>query len=54
MTFRIHYSGRYEDSLIVNGDSIEEIRSQAFAEVERRGWEVEHCWSERIDEYAHA
>lgn len=54
MTFKIHYSGRYEDSLVVSANSMEEIRSKAYAEAERRGWETEHCWSERIDEDANA
>ena len=45
----IHYSGAYEDRIIVEADSIEELRELAFAEVNRRGWEFERCWSEVIE-----
>lgn len=44
----IHYSGAYEDQIIVEADSIEELRELAFAEVNRRGWEFKRCWSEVI------
>ena len=50
MTFKIHYNGRYEDSLVISGNSIEEIKPQVYAETERRGWETKHCWSERIED----
>ena len=49
MTAVIHYSGAYEDRIIVEADSIEELRELAFAEVNRRGWEFERCWSEVIE-----
>lgn len=49
MTFKIHYNGDYEDSLIIKGETIEEIREKAFAESDRRGWDRSDCWSERID-----
>ena len=40
----IHYSGVCEDRIIVEADSIEELRELAFAEANRRGWEFERCW----------
>jgi len=49
MKFKIHYDGAYEDELIVEGETIEEIKENAFAETDRRGWKREDCWSERID-----
>lgn len=48
MKFRINYSGDYEDSIIVTGETIEEIREKAFYEGDKRGWEKENCWSEEI------
>ena len=38
MKFIIHYSGEYEDSIVIEGNTIEEIREKAFAEVDKRGW----------------
>ena len=46
MEFRIH-NGEYEDSLIITGETIEEIRKIALEEVEKRGWK--NCWSEEIN-----
>jgi len=48
MKFIIHYDGRYEDSIVIEGDDIEEIRERAFVEEESRGWKPENCWSEEI------
>ena len=49
MKFRIH-NRKYEDSLVVEGDTIEEVRKKAFYEEERRGWKREDCWSEEVKE----
>ncbi len=52
MKFRIHFTvaghdGQdYDDSIVVIGDDLEEIRAQAVAEVERRGGV--DPWSEEI------
>jgi hypothetical protein len=49
LTFKIHYnSGDYSDEFIISGESIEEIRHIAFEECERRGWNINQCWSEKI------
>ena len=48
MKFRIHYNGEYEDSIVIEGNTIEEIREKAFAEGDKRGWNREDCWSEQI------
>lgn len=42
----IHYNGDYEDKLIIDGDSLEEIKEIADRECELRGWERSKCWSE--------
>lgn len=42
----IHYNGRYKDSIVIKGNSIEEFKEVAYEEVNKRGWEKEHCWSE--------
>jgi hypothetical protein len=48
MNFRIHYtlSDGSEDSIIVTGDDIEQIREKADAEVAKRGGT--DPWSEEI------
>lgn len=45
MKFKIHCSG---DSLIVEGETIEECRKEADVETNKRGWRREDCWSEEI------
>ena len=48
MKFIIHNGdGEYEDSLVIEGDSIEEIRAIAERETEKRGWK--DCWSEETN-----
>lgn len=48
MEFKINYNGRYEDSLIIEADTIEEIREIAISECKKRGWDEKDCWSERL------
>lgn len=48
MKFVIHYSGDYEDSFILTGYSIEEIRKKAYEECTKRGWNTDNCWSEEL------
>ncbi len=48
MKFKIYNGGAYEDSFVVEGDTIEEIREIANREIEKRGWE--NCWSEQKEE----
>lgn len=48
MTFKIHYNGDYFDEVIVHGESVEEVRQLALAECEKRGWDTQRCWSERL------
>ena len=45
MKFRIH-NGNYEGSIVVEADTIEEIKVIAAAAAENRGWK--NCWSEEI------
>ena len=49
MTFKINYNGDYTDSIIVSGDTIEDIREVVFAECDKRGWDQSNCYSEEID-----
>ena len=51
MKYKIHYNGAYQDEIIVDGETIEEIREKAFSEGDRRGWDRQDCWSEEIREY---
>ena len=49
MKFVIHWSkGGFEDSLMVSGETIDEMRTQVQLEMEKRGWKEEDCWSERV------
>lgn len=48
MKFRINYNGQYEDSFVVYGTTIEEIRKKAYEECTKRGWNTENCWSEEL------
>ncbi len=47
MKFRIH-NGDYEDSIIIEGETIEEIREKAHKETSKRNWK--DCWSEELTE----
>lgn len=47
MIFRIN-NGTYEDSLVIEADTIEEIREKANYETTKRNWAG--CWSECIEE----
>ncbi len=46
MKFRIH-NGEYDDSIVIEGETIEELQEIAKKETEKRGWK--DCWSEKID-----
>lgn len=48
MKFEINYDGKYQDAIIVEGDTVEEIREKAYAEGDKRGWEHDKCWSREI------
>ena len=42
---RIH-DGRSDDSIVLFGETLEDLRGQAKVESERRGWK--DCWSEEL------
>ena len=49
---KIHYEiGDYEDSLILSGDSVEEIKEKVVSEMQRRGLDADknNCWSETLE-----
>lgn len=37
-----------EDSLLIEGETLEELKAMAVQEVEKRGWS--DCWSEECDD----
>jgi hypothetical protein len=37
-----------EDYITIEGDEVEDCREKAQAELKRRGWHSEDCWSEKI------
>jgi len=43
--FRIH-DGMSDDSIIIEGCSIEEVTQKAKEEIDKRGWK--DCWSEDL------
>ena len=45
LNFKIHHG---DDSIVITGDSIEEIKELATTELSKRGWKEEECWSEVI------
>lgn len=52
MKFRIHYDplGVPTDDLVIEADTIEEVRTRSLEEVTKRGWDEKHCWSEKLEE----
>lgn len=47
MRFKIHY---HDDELLIEGETIEEIRDIAHQETSRRGWNENDCWSEKVSD----
>lgn len=41
---------KYDDFIIVEGETIEEIREIAMNENNKRGWQDKDCWSEKIED----
>ena len=51
MKYRIHFRHAIEeDSAIITGETIEEIKEKAFDFVESRGIDMSTCWSEKIED----
>lgn len=49
MKFRIHYDkAGCEDAIVIEGDTVEEVREIAKNETEKRRWNKRFCWSEEI------
>lgn len=40
---------KYEDSIIIEGDNLEEIREIIYLEQEKRSWKTEDMYSRKID-----
>lgn len=52
MKIRINYCPENieeNDSIIIEGKTIEEIRNKAKQEGKKRGWRPKDCWSEKWD-----
>ena len=45
MKFIIHHK---DDSLVISGESIEEVVELVSREISKRHWKEEDCWSEKI------
>lgn len=52
MKFNIHfsYADGTEDAILLEGDSIEEIRDQATDAMNVRGINESTCWSEELED----
>lgn len=50
MKAKIFYHGRYEDEIIIEGESLEELREKAKIEIDKRLWEKDACYSRIIKE----
>lgn len=48
LRFNIHYSGEYEDCFMVSGETMDEVRTEAYEGCRQRGWSIDKCWSEEI------
>jgi hypothetical protein len=52
MRIRLHFIHKgyedFEDSLIIEGDDVEDLRNQAEKEARRRNVCPENCWSEEV------
>ena len=48
MKFRIH-NEKFNDSLVVEGDTVEECRDQSRLQESKRGWKMIDCWSEKLE-----
>ena len=48
MKFIIHHEPS-DDSIILEGDTIEDIRNQVEKENTKRGWNDADCWSESCE-----
>jgi len=47
MKYKI-FNRRYDDFIILEGETIEEIKEKVANESNSRGWEDEDCWSEEV------
>jgi hypothetical protein len=47
MKYIIHYSDI--DSVVIEGEEIEDCQRAAKEEVEKRGWPEIDCWSEKVE-----
>jgi len=48
MIFEIH-NDKYNDYVIVEGESVEELREIVKHETSKRGWKDKDCWSKEIE-----
>jgi hypothetical protein len=48
LRYKIYYDGKYLDEIIIEGETIEEIRAIATEELNKRCWDKNNCWSEPI------
>ena len=47
MKIRIH-NNRFNDSVDISGETIDELRKIAKMEISKRNWNEADCWSEKM------
>lgn len=48
MTFLIKNKST-ADSIVVSGDTVEEIQQKVQSEIKKRNWKEKDCWSKELD-----
>ena len=41
---------KYEDSLVVEGETVDECKDKTEAELSKRGWSASDCWSQKVSD----
>jgi len=50
MKYKVCYNGKYEDSIEIEEETLEEIKERAFLETQRRGWDSKDCYSYKMED----
>ena len=50
MLVEVNYNGLYEDSIIIEGETLQEIGGKIDLEIEKRKWEPKDCWIDILEE----
>ena len=48
LKFMIYYNGKYSDQIVIEGETLKEVRENVYMECEKRNWDTCDCWSEEL------